>query len=67
MTQEEIKDEILKCKNNPYYFVTKYLVVKNHKEENITFSTPLSEKEFNNMVKKWKNDTRRIHCNSKRR
>jgi hypothetical protein len=55
MTQQEIQDEILKCKESSYYFATKYLKVKNHKNELINFSTILSEKEFNKMVKNFKN------------
>lgn len=56
MTQEEIKNEILKCKNNPYYFATNYINVKNHKGENVKLTTPLNEEEFNNMVKQWENE-----------
>jgi len=52
MTQQEIQDEILKCKQSPYYFATKYLIVQNHKKEKVPFTTPLSEKDFNEMFKK---------------
>jgi hypothetical protein len=55
MTQQEIQDEILKCKESPYYFATKYVKVKNYKNELINFSTILSEKEFNKMVKNFEN------------
>ncbi len=50
MTQEEILQEIKKCQENPYYFATKYLVI-NHNGEQKPFQTPLSENEFNNMIK----------------
>ena len=50
MTQEEILEESKKCKENPYYFATKYLTIKNHKGEYIPFQTILSEEEFNEKV-----------------
>ncbi len=53
MTKEEIKLELEKCKNNPYYFATKYLKVKNtpYSNDTVDFYTPLSEKEFNKQFK----------------
>jgi hypothetical protein len=59
MTQQEIQEEILKCKQSPYYFATKYIKVKNHKGEMVSFNTPLSEEEFNKMFKKLQNGTTR--------
>ena len=59
MTQEEIQEEIIKCKENPYYFATKYLIVTNHLGESVKFSTPLSEEEFNKMFNNLQNDKRR--------
>lgn len=56
MNQEEIKQEILKCKNNPYYFATKYLTVKNHFGQTVPFQTSLSEEDFNEMFKQFKNE-----------
>jgi hypothetical protein len=55
MTQQEIQEEILKCKQSPYYFATKYLIVKNHRGESVPFATPLTEKQFNKMFKKLEN------------
>lgn len=40
-------DEILKCKNNPYYFATNYLKVIDNDYNQIPYTTNLSEKEFN--------------------
>jgi hypothetical protein len=65
MTQQEIQDEILKCKESPYYFATKYLKVKNHKNELINFSTLLTEKEFNKMVKNFENGNKKQPKHSK--
>ena len=53
MTQEEILKEIKKCKESPYYFATKYLVVKNHNNQSIPFITHLSEEEFNKIFKEY--------------
>jgi hypothetical protein len=55
MTQQEIQDEILKCMQSPYYFATKYLKVKNYRQETVPFKTPLSEEEFNKLFKKLEN------------
>jgi len=55
MTQQEIQDEILKCKESPYYFATKYLKVKNHRQETVPFKTPLTEEEFNKIFKELEN------------
>lgn len=58
--QEEILQEIQKCKDSPYYFVTKYCTVKtgqyNMMGEEIVkpFTTHLTEEEFNNIVKNFK-------------
>lgn len=53
-TQDEIEAEIVKCKNNPYYFATTYLRI-NYKGMNIPFETPLSEEQFNNYFRKYDN------------
>lgn len=51
MTQEEeVLTEIQKCRNSPYYFATKYLIVQNYKKESAPFTTRLTEEEFNKMV-----------------
>ena len=52
MTQQERQEEIIKCKQSPYYFATKYLTVKNHRGKSVPFATPLSEEQFNEMFKK---------------
>ncbi len=44
--------EILKCQQSPYYFATKYIKVKNHKGETVSFNSPLSEEKFNKMFNK---------------
>ena len=43
-------EESKKCIESPYYFATKYLKVKNHLGELVSFTTTLTEKEFNNLV-----------------
>ena len=45
LTQLEIAAEIKKCKDNPFYFATKYLTVNGE-----PFTTPYSEKEFNEQM-----------------
>jgi hypothetical protein len=60
MTPQEIQEEILKCKQSPYYFATKYLTVKNHRGKSVPFTTLLSEEEFNKMFKKLENYERNI-------
>lgn len=44
--QNKIKDELEKCKNNPYYFATKYLTVK-YNGGCFPYRTILTEEEFN--------------------
>jgi len=60
MDIKQIKEEIDKCKNSPYYFATKYLKVKNtpYSEDIVDFYTPLSEKEFNKQFKELQNETK---------
>ena len=55
MTQEEILKEIKKCKDSPYYFATKYLIVKNHNNQSIPFITALTEEQFNKIFKDYEN------------
>lgn len=56
MTQEEILIEITKCRDNPYYFATKYLTVLNtSNNEVVRFKTPLTEEEFNIMFRRYEN------------
>jgi DNA-directed RNA polymerase subunit RPC12/RpoP len=50
MNKEEIKKEVDKCVNNPYYFATNYLVIKRGNSR-INFTTKLSEQEFNKAFK----------------
>jgi len=61
MTQQEIQEEILKCKQSPYYFATKYLKVKKHSfsDDMVDFYTHLSEEEFNKQFNELKNGTTR--------
>jgi hypothetical protein len=61
MTQEEILEEVTKCKESTYYFATKYLMVKNHKGEMVNFKTSLSEDDFNLMIV----ENERIRYNNK--
>ena len=60
--QEELEEEILRCKKSPYYFATKYLTVE-YKGELKPFTTSLSEEEFNEMFNKLENGTykRRVY------
>ena len=51
--QEYIIEEVDKCMNSPYYFATKYLIVKDRYGVDHKFQTPLSESEFNNMFKNY--------------
>jgi len=47
MTPEEVKAEIQKCKESPFYFYDKYIILPNGEEK-------MKEKEFNdkwNMLK----------------
>jgi len=53
MTQEEIVEEYVKCKESSYYFAIKYLKIRNHYGKFIPFSTLLSEKEFNELFIKY--------------
>ncbi len=45
-TPEQMQQEVEKCRNSPYYFVTHYWRANGKK-----FTTPLTEEEFN---KQWK-------------
>ena len=54
MAQNEIIEEIKICQENPYYFATKYLTVKDNKGNTIPYTTSLSEKEFNDLYNKIK-------------
>jgi hypothetical protein len=48
---KEILEEIMKCKNNPYYFATKYLTIKSsYCDKILPFTTIYSEEEFNKMI-----------------
>lgn len=52
MNKEDILNELEKCKNSPYYFATKYLTIKSKLSNKvISFSTTLSEEEFNEQFK----------------
>jgi hypothetical protein len=52
--EEEIEKEIRKCTENPYYFATNYITVKNNLGETKPFTTNLSEKMFNEFIKNTK-------------
>jgi len=43
--------EILKCKENPYYFATTYLTIKTPNGETVPYTTRLSEEIFNKIFK----------------
>jgi hypothetical protein len=45
-SEEEILAEISKCKQNPYYFATKYIRINGQ-----PFTTHLTESSFNKLVK----------------
>jgi hypothetical protein len=52
-------EEYIKCKENPYYFMTNYVHIVNfetNKKE--PFTTNLTEKEFNGRVKKFESEHR---------
>jgi hypothetical protein len=53
---DEIKKEIQKCIDSPYYFATTYMTVKNGKGKTTKYSTVLSEKEFNEQFKNYENN-----------
>lgn len=44
---DDEKGEIQKCKNNPYYFATKYIRVSISNTVSFPFTTHLTEEEFN--------------------
>jgi len=46
-----MKEEIEKCKKSPFYFATKYLVIKDKNGIKHPFTTRLSENDFNNRFK----------------
>lgn len=48
-------EEINKCKENPYYFATKYLTIKDSNGNIKPFTTLMTEQEFNNLFKKYNN------------
>lgn len=45
--QDEELEELEKCKNSPYYYATKYLLINDK-----PFTTMLTEEEFNKQFKK---------------
>jgi hypothetical protein len=51
MTEKQILEEIKKCRDNPYYFVTTYIKVMNEKGEIVPYVPTQSEKEFNRIIK----------------
>jgi hypothetical protein len=63
-TQEEIEKEIIKCQEDPHYFATTYIKVKNHKGENMPFKTSMSKELFNEFIKNKniKYDTSKSNC-----
>lgn len=58
--EEEILQEIQKCKDSPYYFAIKYCIIKtgqyNMMGEEVVkpFTTHLTEEEFNKLVNNFK-------------
>src|SRR5574343_63731 len=50
---DDVLYEMMKCKESPYYFVTKYIKVKNNKGEQVPFNTALSEDDFNKMFQEY--------------
>ena len=55
---KEAMVELKKCRNNPYYFATKFMQVKT-KEGNIPFKTSMKEQEFNELYKHYSNQWRK--------
>ncbi len=55
-TTIEIAKELQKCKDNPYYFATRYLTVVDNAGIRKPYSTILSEEEFNKFVKEYLNE-----------
>lgn len=43
--------ELQKCKDNPYYFATKYIFIAEQGGKKVPFTTPYSEEEFNKIYK----------------
>jgi meiotically up-regulated gene 157 (Mug157) protein len=50
---KHVADEIAKCKDNPYYFATNYMIVSGK-----PFTTSLTEHQFNLIVKSLSTRTR---------
>lgn len=53
LDKHKIETELNKCKNDPHYFATTYLVLKNHKDEIIPFTTLYTKEEFNQIIKNY--------------
>lgn len=45
--KEDIFDEVEKCRENPYYFATTYLTIKNSDGDVVPYTTHFSEERFN--------------------
>jgi len=45
--EETLKEVLEKCKKSPYYFATNFIKVKDTKGNLHSFTTHLTEKEFN--------------------
>ena len=55
MKESMSMEEIEKCKNNPYYFMTTYCVVIDKEGNSHKFTTHLTEEEFNNRFNELQN------------
>jgi HEPN domain-containing protein len=54
-TQEEVEEEIIKCCEDPHYFATNYIKVKNGEGKEVLFKTSMSKEMFNEFIKTKKN------------
>lgn len=48
LVPKELLPELIKCRENPYYFATKYLKIQGK-----PFTTYLNENQFNELIKKY--------------
>jgi hypothetical protein len=55
-TPEEIAEELKKCRDNPFYFATVYVQIKNSEGKMMPFTTNLTEKQFNEIIENLKKE-----------
>ena len=59
-SQVLVAKELQKCKDNPYYFATRYITVVSDSGIRKPYSTLLSEEEFNKFVNEWNENNKLI-------